>query len=135
MSTWLGRKFSRRLAVAFSLLSVAAVVSTAILVGNYFRKALLTELADSLITTTAIVEVKTDKSYFLKRDMKSLTEQARFLAETSGARISFIGSDGTVLGDSAVPVENLSSVENHSDRPEVKAAMSGNPGEAVRLSH
>jgi two-component system, OmpR family, phosphate regulon sensor histidine kinase PhoR len=135
MSTWLGRRFSRRLAVAFSLFSVAAVVSTAFLVGNYFRKALLTELADSLITTTSIVEAETDKNLFSRRDRATFSAHSRFLAEASGARISFIGADGSVLGDSAIGVEQLGDVENHKDRPEVKAALEGRPGESVRLSN
>ena len=47
------------------------------------------------------------------------------LATGSGLRVTLIGPDGTVLGDSEVPARRLPSVENHADRPEVRTALSG----------
>jgi two-component system phosphate regulon sensor histidine kinase PhoR len=67
-------------------------------------------------------------------DAASWTRLADDLAETAHARVTFIGRDGTVLGDSDVPAAALGTVENHRDRPEVIAALGGAPGSAMRWS-
>lgn len=54
------------------------------------------------------------------------------LGETSGTRITIIRKDGLVLADSQ---EDVRKMENHSDRPEIKAAVSGGEGVSVRFSN
>ncbi len=56
------------------------------------------------------------------------------LGRTLGARVTFITASGTVAGDSEVPVQLLSTVENHASRPEVTAAVTSGTGQAVRRS-
>lgn len=50
----------------------------------------------------------------------------------SGARVTLITADGRVLADSAHDFETM---ENHSNRPEFRAAMAEGRGESVRHSH
>jgi two-component system, OmpR family, phosphate regulon sensor histidine kinase PhoR len=52
-----------------------------------------------------------------------------------GIRVTLIGPDGTVLGDSEVKLADLASVENHATRPEVLAAKAQGFGTTTRLSH
>ncbi|MGD8494819.1 MAG: ATP-binding protein [Gemmatimonadales bacterium] len=52
----------------------------------------------------------------------------------SGMRVTFIGPDGTVLGDSEVGPERLPALEDHSTRPEVVAARDSGIGYAHRGS-
>lgn len=54
-----------------------------------------------------------------------------FSKELNGARVTFMNYEGSVLGDS-MSEENL---ENHSDRSEIKDAISKGEGFAVRGSH
>lgn len=67
-------------------------------------------------------------------------DRARFDAiadragQAVGARVTLIDASGIVVGDSDVPLERLSLVENHSDRPEVRAALTGNVGQNARWS-
>jgi two-component system phosphate regulon sensor histidine kinase PhoR len=56
------------------------------------------------------------------------------LGRVSGLRVTFIGVDGTVVGDSDVPAELLPTVENHAGRPEIRAALRGELGVATRAS-
>ncbi len=56
------------------------------------------------------------------------------LGAITGLRVTLISSDGTVLGDSEVDRDRLSAVENHADRPEVAAALSGGVGHDTRAS-
>ena len=50
----------------------------------------------------------------------------------SGARVTLIAADGRVLADSAHDFETM---ENHSNRPEFRAAMAHGQGQSVRHSH
>ncbi|HJS75368.1 MAG TPA: ATP-binding protein [Vicinamibacteria bacterium] len=63
-------------------------------------------------------------------DRDSLAAWAEWVSE-SGARVTIIGRDGTVLADSD---ENPAVMENHGDRPEVKAAWAEGRGRALRRS-
>jgi len=63
-------------------------------------------------------------------DRDSLAAWAEWISE-SGARVTVVGPDGTVLADSD---EDPARMENHGDRPEVKAAWVEGRGRATRLS-
>jgi two-component system phosphate regulon sensor histidine kinase PhoR len=56
------------------------------------------------------------------------------LGKIAQARVTFIQEDGRVVGDSEVLTENLSTVENHRERPEVAAAFNGQPTDNIRYS-
>jgi len=53
------------------------------------------------------------------------------LGQELNIRLTVIGSDGVVLGDSR---EDIGRMDNHRERPEVKAALSGGSGKAMRHS-
>ncbi len=63
-------------------------------------------------------------------DRESLGAWAEWISE-SGTRVTVVSRDGTVLADSD---EDPASMENHADRPEVKAAWIEGRGRATRLS-
>ena len=63
-------------------------------------------------------------------DMAALRAWAEWMAE-SGARVTLIDSAGRVLADSAHDPETM---ENHSDRPEIRQAFSSGEGQSVRHS-
>src|SRR3569833_2909765 len=52
----------------------------------------------------------------------------------SNLRVTVIGVDGVVLGDSAVDANAVPEMENHRDRPEFAAALRGERGDSVRWS-
>ncbi|MGH7389849.1 MAG: ATP-binding protein, partial [Candidatus Rokuibacteriota bacterium] len=56
------------------------------------------------------------------------------VAEPGRVRVTLVAAGGRVLGDSEVPVADLSRVENHADRPEVAAALGGRVGRDLRRS-
>lgn len=63
-----------------------------------------------------------------------LDAEADALGRLGAARVTFIAPDGTVVGDSDVTAEALASLENHADRPEVRAALTDGVGVATRYS-
>ena len=56
-------------------------------------------------------------------------------SEASGSRITLISQNGTVLVDSSVLTIKLSSLENHSNRPEFIAAFANGSGSSKRFSN
>ncbi len=58
----------------------------------------------------------------------ALDAEADRLGALAGVRVTFIARDGRVLGDSAEDAAGLAAMENHADRPEIRAARgSGDP--------
>lgn len=64
-------------------------------------------------------------------DASALDALAHRLAASARVRVTIIGRDGTVLGESD---EDRRTMENHATRPEVAPALNGTPGTAVRRS-
>ncbi len=56
------------------------------------------------------------------------------LGQAASARVTVIAQDGTVLGDSALTVEQVRQLDNHGSRPEVVAALANGRGVARRFS-
>ena len=52
----------------------------------------------------------------------------------TGSRVTVIAPDGLVLGDSDIAPGDLSRLENHRERPEVRAALDGRVGRDLRTS-
>src|SRR5260370_21554338 len=61
----------------------------------------------------------------------SLQEMANDEARITEMRATIIARDGTVLADSGADPKTM---ENHAGRPEVKAALEGTTGSAIRRS-
>jgi two-component system, OmpR family, phosphate regulon sensor histidine kinase PhoR len=63
-----------------------------------------------------------------------LDAEADSIGRLVGARVTFIGADGAVMGDSELTPEEVSAVENHAGRPEVQQAIATGMGIARRHS-
>jgi two-component system phosphate regulon sensor histidine kinase PhoR len=65
---------------------------------------------------------------------EELDAEADALGRLVAARVTFIGPEGAVVGDSQLSAEELRTVENHKDRPEVQQARKEGLGVARRYS-
>lgn len=101
------------------------------------------------ILIVALVSTIMDYQNFEKRlraDVKNITGLIRNSVEEGGTeflkemdnqsdyRITYISKSGSVLYDSEVLEEDLASMSNHMDRPEVIAAVNTGEGKAARFS-
>jgi two-component system phosphate regulon sensor histidine kinase PhoR len=91
------------------------------------RKAYVSSLSERMEREARLVAKTTPWSL----DNKALDLLSRELARELGVRLTIIGSDGRVHGDSEEP---SSSMENHASRPEVVEALATGIGESVRYS-
>lgn len=131
----LGSRLAVRLTVA---LLAATAIGTAVM-GLYVSRVLETHavesLKDGLITGGRLVH----DAFVPSVAGQALPDHAQRLAEryaaTLEARITVIGADGTVLGDSERDPPGVRTMENHAGRPEVRAALAGQVASDVRRSH
>jgi two-component system phosphate regulon sensor histidine kinase PhoR len=86
---------------------------------------------DAQLTKQARLIAYNSAPYFSSGDISSLDVLAKRSGMFINARITFIGLDGTVLGDSE---QDPSSMENHATRPEISEALHGKEGSNIRFS-
>ena len=131
-------RLRRRIALKLTFTLVGFVALILALVGVYVDlslDSLATEAIEARLATSA--RLLHDEARLLVSADAPATALQAFVARAAaptGARATLIAADGRVLADSGVPVEQLGHVENHVDRPEVKAALAGGLGRDVRTS-
>ena len=100
-------------------------------VAHMLRQSYLEQLIDDLSVQTALVEDVVDAP--LKgHDFNELERLCRHLGDKTAARITVILPDGEVVGDSH---ETPARMDNHADRPEIRAALTNGRGMQMRYSH
>ena len=82
------------------------------------------------LTSEAKITAVTSQPFF-PSSIAALDALAKQLGADINARVTIIAVDGTVLGDSE---QNPATMENHSTRPEVIAALATGYGEIIRYS-
>ncbi len=117
------RTLRGRVLSLFTIVFLLLLVLVAILVRNGVRDSLIEQLADDLVEKAALVAL-TLPDVDPQRDV---TQQAVVL----DARVTLISVDGRVLADSE---SDPAVMDDHSDRPEVIAAITGEIGRSSRYS-
>jgi two-component system phosphate regulon sensor histidine kinase PhoR len=125
--------FQRRL-IGTYLLLVLAVLAIA---GLYLRWS-LKHAAVQRVTTSLQAQARLMGSEITPLieagDARALHAAAKRLARQTASRITIIGPDGTVLADSDQPFQQLARMDNHLTRPEIRSALAGGAGSALRTS-
>ncbi len=121
---------ARRIIGAHLVLTLAVLLGLGLYVAWLMRSAYLAQLEQQLGAEAAVTasEAGLGLAASPSADLQPLATR---VGAASGARITLIAPDGVVLGDSA---ESPDQMENHADRPEVKAALGGERGVSVRHS-
>ena len=123
---------SRLFLISFLIIIVMALVS-----GAYLETELRTWL-ETRIRTELLREAATIARFIEFSEIADSYEVYDNLADSlsvdTSARVTIIGQDGSVLGDSDINLDQLASSENHSDRPEVIEAHRTGSGISKRYS-
>ena len=90
-----------------------------------------TEVLGARLASDAAIAGDLGRDAFGTGNADALDALAHRLAADAQIRVTFIGTDGTVLGESD---EDRHLMENHATRPEVIPALAGREGRAVRQS-
>jgi two-component system phosphate regulon sensor histidine kinase PhoR len=126
-------KFRLKLSLLFMLLVGLAVLAAGWLSGSSFQATYKKSLREHMIRELQLIDATTPwpaglDAASLRRE---LHRRALQFEQIAGMRVTYIGADGTVLGDS---VHDESSMDNHRDREEIRAAMQEGFGSSVRKS-
>ncbi|MFL6280339.1 MAG: ATP-binding protein [Vicinamibacterales bacterium] len=118
--------FASLLASAVTLFVAAALVSWSV-----------QRIVDHRIERTLIDEARLASETLSHRQAATPAEldaEADALGRLIAARVTFVARDGTVVGDSEVSTNDLSTLENHGTRPEIVQARREGVGIARRYS-
>ncbi|HET6777142.1 MAG TPA: ATP-binding protein [Actinomycetota bacterium] len=116
---------TRRLVTRFVLTVVVVLGVLAVILDRTLASAFLDDLTRSLVAQAQTIRLA------LPSDSEALQPFVRTSGRELGVRITLIAVDGTVVADSS---RDPATIENHSDRPEVQAALRGAEGVASRTS-
>ncbi|MDD3838960.1 MAG: ATP-binding protein [Clostridia bacterium] len=108
------------------LFAVAIVGSYSIYINQVvFRE----NIKQRLLTNAKLIQYElSEKSDGHVIDIQAIADR---YSELTGARVTIVYHDGTVLADSS---RNAADMDNHADRPEVNNALNGKAGESIRYS-
>jgi two-component system phosphate regulon sensor histidine kinase PhoR len=122
---------SRLAAVMIGLVSLA-VAAAGLYMAVTFERSHYDALRDNLVREIGLIGDAVDWRPAEGADAHArFTEQARHYRAITGARVTFIAGDGTVLGDSD---HDPLTMENHLNRPEVVEARQKGVGYDIRRS-
>jgi two-component system phosphate regulon sensor histidine kinase PhoR len=127
-------KVSVRLGLVFGLIVFFSLAFSYVYQGRQLRKVLFGSVRADLIN-----ELRLGADMLVSRpsgwtDNAKSDQWADRFGKALDVRLTLIELDGRVIGDSYVPVEKISRMENHRNREEVKEALAGGFGEAIRFS-
>jgi len=124
--------FRSRLAAVMVGLVALAVTAAGIYMAAAFERSHYDAMRDNLVREIGLIDDATDwRPADGAEAHDHFTERARHFRAITGARVTFIAADGSVLGDSD---HDPRSMENHLDRPEVVEADRSGIGYDVRRS-
>jgi two-component system phosphate regulon sensor histidine kinase PhoR len=121
-------KFAGRLVLGTVMVLLISVIALVFLSEISLRHDLEDDFAVALAREARLVRA------VLPQDSSLWESEVQQLSAQSEHRITLIGRTGLVLADSDVPADQLATLENHATRPEVRAALSGTTGRAIRGS-
>jgi two-component system phosphate regulon sensor histidine kinase PhoR len=121
-------RFAGRLVLGTILVLLFAILTLVWVTQRGLRADLEREIARSLENEARLV------AEVLPADSSAWQEAAGRHAATSGHRITLIGRDGRVVAETGLPAGSREHLENHANRPEVAAALTGGVGTDVRTS-
>lgn len=119
--------------VLVALVSLVSIVS-GVLVERGLRKQEDARRVEVLTAQARLIQELTHGTVYAASESPELDRIANRTAREIHARVTLIGRDGAVLGDSELALDALAHIENHAARSEVAAALSGKLGVESRQS-
>ncbi|HET9130464.1 MAG TPA: hypothetical protein VFO86_05920, partial [Terriglobia bacterium] len=114
--------------------NIVAIVLITLLMGYYLSTS-LRDVFESDIENQLYSSATLATHYMLVSPMHGNNiELANDIGKNLGVRVTLIRKDGVVLGDSELTAQRVATVENHSNRPEVIAALENGRGTSIRQS-
>jgi two-component system phosphate regulon sensor histidine kinase PhoR len=132
------RALKVRIRLKLFLFSVGLIAVSVLAAELYLSRALERQFTErirsDLIVRARLAAERAAASATALSEPESIHALADELAAAADARVTFVGMDGTVVGDSDVDLAGLLNIENHGSRPEIVDALAAGQGSSVRFS-
>jgi len=125
--------FRAKIFLASLGVAAAALVFVTVIVAYERRQDERSSIEMRLVTEAQLIAELLSQNSKISSD-QDLDDEADRLAELLQTRVTLIGADGRVLGDSDLEGQALADVENHLQRPEVQQARAQGVGLGTRYS-
>jgi two-component system phosphate regulon sensor histidine kinase PhoR len=120
-----------RIAIPYVVLVLLSTLGLTFFISNQVRKVRLADLETQLLAEARVLADSLQPLMAQGESADAFDLLARRWADLLGARITIIGVDGTVLGESQ---HDRTEMGNHLDRPEVQQALTNGQGSSIRFS-
>ncbi|GAB4540515.1 MAG: phosphate regulon sensor histidine kinase PhoR [Anaerolineae bacterium] len=127
----MSRSIRWRIAVPYVALILLTTLGLTFYASNQVRKTRLANLEAQLLANARLLADSAQPLLTQSEGADMLDSLARRWARLLGARVTIIGADGVVLGESH---EERTHMDNHLNRPEVQQALATGQGSSVRFS-
>ena len=125
-----GRRLLWHLFPAFLIVTVIALLAVVLYAITALQDFYFTQVRDSLESRAYILELQMEG--LLRADRgQEINRRCQRAGERANIRVTVVLPSGEVVGDSE---ENPARMDNHAERPEIKAALKGNIGSQRRHS-
>ncbi len=125
----------KKIFATYAILLLMGTIITGLLSLSFMRISYLENIEKMLVTNgnliNSLVEDKLGDKTFAQINFSELAYK---YSEEINARVTFVGKDGKVIGDSQVKESELHKIENHLYRPEIQEAIKGEIGISERFS-
>ncbi|WP_456384973.1 ATP-binding protein [Desulfolithobacter sp.] len=111
------------------LITLGAMLAVTWYTSTTIRSFYLQQMRSDIEARARLLEAKI--IHLAAEDQKQLQEFCQRAGRRAATRITVVAADGTVLADSN---ENPIQMDNHSNRPELRAALAGRTGSSLRFS-
>jgi signal transduction histidine kinase len=125
------RKLIWHIYPAFLVIALAVLLAVTWCAAHSFRIFYYNQVAGNLEAKARLVEYQI-KPIISSGNFPEIDNICKTLGKTVSTRITVILPDGRVIGDSD---ENPTRMKNHSNRPEIKEAISSDTGKSLRFSN
>lgn len=115
----------------YLLIIAIVLIAVALYASRTLKQFYLGQIEAELLSHARLFREQIESDVFAS-DSSRIEALCKAFRTTSGSRITVIDRDGVVRGDSEEDPERM---DNHADRPEVKAALSGRAGTSTRFSY
>lgn len=121
----------KKLIMSYLTVLTIGVIITGLFSIKFERDFYVKNLEDKMVTSARFISQLFMQSYEHDENIKNYDEQVKSYARIVNARVTIIRTNGIVLGESD---RDSSTMENHGQREEVKAAIRGSTGKSLRYS-
>lgn len=128
-------KLHWKLTIVFCLLGAVLLAASYLYLSPRLKAFIERDIEDNLNKELLISRELLEPAGGGKLELKDADGLADRMGSALGLRVTIIGLDGRVIGDSDIGSKDLAGIENHLDRPEVQQALKEGYGHSRRFSY